>query len=250
MTQQTQTLDGKVAVITGAGRGIGKAIALAYSQAGAKVGCLARTAREIEATVQEIEEKEGQAIAIQTDVTDHLMVQNAIEKVFNTYKKMDIMVINAGVSLDENSVEKSDPENWKAVLNINLVGAYNCAQAVIPHFKENGEGKIITVGSGLGRCGEAGNSAYCCSKAGLWMLTRLLGEELLPYNISVNELIPGPVNTFQFRDRPQQDGDVVFSNTEWIKQPEDVIPLALFLATQPTIGPTAQSFSLMRRNNG
>ena len=70
MTQQTQTLDGKVAVITGAGRGIGKAIALAYSQAGAKVGCLARTAREIEATVQEIEEKEGQAIAIQTDVTD------------------------------------------------------------------------------------------------------------------------------------------------------------------------------------
>ena len=176
MTQQTQTLDGKVAVITGAGRGIGKAIALAYSQAGAKVGCLARTAREIEATVQEIEEKEGQAIAIQTDVTDHLMVQNAIEKVFNTYKKMDIMVINAGVSLDKNSVEKSDPENWKAVLNINLVGAYNCAQAVIPHFKENGEGKIITVGSGLGRRGEAGNSAYCCSKAGLWMLTRLLGE--------------------------------------------------------------------------
>ena len=81
------------------------------------------------------------------------------------------------------------------------------------------------------------------------MLTRLLGEELLPYNISVNELIPGPVNTFQYRDRPQQDGDVVF-NTEWIKQPEDVIPLALFLATQPTIGPTAQSFSLMRRNNG
>ena len=102
----------------------------------------------------------------------------------------------------------------------------------------------------MGRRGEAGNSAYCCSKAGLWMLTRLLGEELLPYNISVNELIPGPVNTFQTRNRPQQDGDVVFSNTEWIKQPEDVVPLALFLATQPTIGPTAQSFSLMRRNNG
>ena len=243
-------LEGKKALIFGSTSGIGKAIALAYSQAGAKVGCLARTAREIEATVQEIEEKEGQAIAIQTDVTDHLMGQNAIEKVFNTYKKMDIMVINAGVSLDKNSVEKSDPENWKAVLNINLVGAYNCAQAVIPHFKENGEGKIITVGSGLGRRGEAGNSAYCCSKAGLWMLTRLLGEELLPYNISVNELIPGPVNTFQTRNRPQQDGDVVFSNTEWIKQPEDVVPLALFLATQPTIGPTAQSFSLMRRNNG
>jgi len=248
MTQQT--LDGKVAVITGAGRGIGKAIALAYAQAGAKIGCLARTASAIDATVQEIEEKGGQGIAIQTDVTDHLMVQNAIEKVINTYKKLDIMVINAGVSLEKNLVEESDPENWKAVLEINLVGAYNCAQVVIPHLKKNGEGNIITIGSGLGRRGEVGNSAYCCSKAGLWMLTRLLGEELLAYNISVNELIPGPVETLQTMNRPKKDGDVVFSNTEWIKQPEDVVPLALFLATQPTIGPTSQSFSLMRRNNG
>ena len=248
MTQQT--LAGKVAVITGAGRGIGKAIALAYAQAGAKIGCLARTASAIDATVQEIEEKGGQGIAIQTDVTDHLMVQNAIEKVINTYKKLDIMVINAGVSLEKNLVEESDPENWKAVLEINLVGAYNCAQVVIPHLKKNGEGNIITIGSGLGRRGEVGNSAYCCSKAGLWMLTRLLGEELLAYNISVNELIPGPVETLQTMNRPKKDGDVVFSNTEWIKQPEDVVPLALFLATQPTIGPTSQSFSLMRRNNG
>ena len=248
MTQQT--LDGKVAVITGAGRGIGKAIALAYAQAGAKIGCLARTASAIDATVQEIEEKGGQGIAIQTDVTDHLMVQNAIEKVINTYKKLDIMVINAGVSLEKNLVEESDPENWKAVLEINLVGAYNCAQVVIPHLKKNGEGNIITIGSGLGRRGEVGNSAYCCSKAGLWMLTRLLGEELLAYNISVNELIPGPVETLQTMNRPKKDGDVVFSNTEWIKQPEDVVPLALFLATQPTIGPTSQSFRLMRRKNG
>ena len=95
----------------------------------------------------------------------------------------------------------------------------------------------------------AGTSAYACSKAGLWMFTRVLAQELLPYNISVNELIPGPVVTGLVGSQAAQRRGVFAIEGEWAKTPEDVVPLALFLAAQPPVGPTAQSFSLMRRDN-
>ncbi len=143
-------------------------------------------------------------------------------------------------------MEDSDPSAWRQVLEVNLIGAYSCVQAAIPHLKTRGAGKIITVGSGMGHRGLAGSSAYSCSKAGLWMLTRVLAMELWEDRISVNELIPGPVSTEMNPARP--DGSSSLGASEWAKAPDDVVPLALFLATQPDVGPTAQSFSLMRRD--
>ena len=102
------------------------------------------------------------------------------------------------------------------------------------------------VGSGMGHRGLAGSSAYSCSKAGLWMLTRVLAMELWEDRISVNELIPGPVSTEM--NPARLDGSSSLGASEWAKAPDDVVPLALFLATQPDVGPTAQSFSLMRRD--
>ena len=125
-------------------------------------------------------------------------------------------------------------------LRTNLIGTYYCAKAAILAMKNQGGGKIITIGSGMGHKGVAGSSAYSCSKAGLWMFTRILAQELWPYNISVNELIPGPVRT-------KMGGGLAIEG-EWIKSPEAVVPLALFLANQPNVGPTAQSYSLMRRD--
>jgi 3-oxoacyl-[acyl-carrier protein] reductase len=119
----------------------------------------------------------------------------------------------------------------------------------VPYLKKRGAGKIITIGSGLGHRGYAGGSAYACSKAGLWMLTRVLAQELTQYNISVNELIPGPVETSIDDGYEKEKNAVSKMNGEWLKRPEDVTPLALFLACQPETGPTAQSFSLMRRDN-
>jgi len=116
-------------------------------------------------------------------------------------------------------------------------------------LKQRGAGKIITIGSGLGHRGYAGGSAYSCSKAGLWMLTRILAQELMQYKISVNELIPGPVQTSIDDNAKTSNSKVKSMESEWQKQPKDVVPLALFLASQPDIGPTAQSFSLMRRDN-
>ena len=100
-------------------------------------------------------------------------------------------------------------------------------------------GKIITVGSGVGHRGLAGRSDYACSKAGLWMLTQVLAHELAPSNISVNELIPGPVVTSLTGSQAEQRQGVFGIEGEWAKTPEEVVPLALFLATQPPIGPTA-----------
>ncbi|MDD2769215.1 MAG: SDR family NAD(P)-dependent oxidoreductase [Methylococcus sp.] len=240
-----QSLEHKVAIVTGAGRGIGRAIALACAEAGAAVGCAARSLSEIADTVGTIGERGGKAIAVQTDVTDPAAVQHLIDTVAGSFGGLDILVINAGISPGRHPVENSDAEHWQEVLNVNLFGAYHCARAAIPYLKQRGAGKIITVGSGMGHRGKPGSSAYSCSKAGLWMLTRVLAQELWDYNISVNELVPGPVDT---RMNTAPDGLSSFGDSEWIKGPEEVTQLALFLAAQPDRGPSAQSFSLMRRD--
>ena len=251
------SLLGKVAIVTGAGRGIGRAIALAYAQAGAAVGCAARTSAEIAATAQQITALGGQGLAVPTDVTQLASVQQLFETVVNTFGGLDILVINAGANYDRRPVETSQRADWQATLQVNLIGAYYCAQAAIPHLKRRGAGKIITLGSGLGHRGRAEGSAYACSKAGLWMLTRVLAQELWADHISVNKLIPGPVLT-TIDDQPpassarqlaRQPARNLGYESEWVKTPEDVTALALFLATQPKMGPTAQSFSLMRRDN-
>lgn len=244
-----QPLKGKVAIVTGAGRGIGRAIAVAYACAGASVGCAARTEREIEETAAQIISMGGQAVAVQTDVTDLDSVLKMVETVVSRFNGLDILVINAGANYDRRSVESSVPQDWLRTMDVNLTGAYYCAHAAIPYLKMRGEGKILTIGSGLGHHGMAESSAYACSKAGLWMLTRVLAQELWPDRISVNELIPGPVLTTIDDQQPaSRPGNLGF-DSEWVKTPEDVTAMALFLATQPAIGPTAQSFSLMRRDN-
>jgi len=239
MVMNSKSLEGKVALVTGAGRGIGKAIAIGYAQAGADVGCVSRTISEIVSTAAEISSFGGKSLAIQTDVGNREAVQNLFAKVEDYFGGLDILVINAAVNYGRSSIEESDPEKWKETLDINLIGAYYSAKYSIPYLKARGAGKIILVGSGFGHRGSEGSSAYSCSKAALWMLTRILAQELQQYKISVNELIPGPVRTSMIPKK--------ILPGEWLKEPQDVVPLALFLATQPDIGPTAQSFRLCRR---
>ena len=250
MTQVDGPLSGKVALVTGAGRGIGKAIATGYANAGAAVCCVARTQSQIDRTVADIRRDGGTAISAQADVTDYASVVQAFDVAVREFGGVDIVVINAGGNYDDSpDIESGSPEQWTNTVQVNLIGSYHTAHAAIPHLKERGGGKIIAIGSGIGHRGRPGESAYASAKAGLSMLVRVLAQELWQYNISVNELIPGPVLTERlartFADRP----DSVFQiDSEWIKTPEDVVPLALFLATQPDKGPTGQTYSLMRRD--
>jgi 3-oxoacyl-[acyl-carrier protein] reductase len=239
------SLEGKIAAVTGSGRGIGRAIAIAYGRAGASVACIARTQSEIEETAAQIDGNGGRSLAARADVRDLTAISSALAVATDTFGGLDILVINAGIDCARSTLEESDPIAWREVIETNLLGAYNCARAAVPHLRSRGSGKIIVIGSGLGHRGIPGTSAYACSKAGLSMLARVLAQEVARFDISVNELIPGPVET-----EMTAPGSIVarMSETEWLKSPDDVVPLALFLAAQPDFGPTAQSFSLMRRD--
>jgi 3-oxoacyl-[acyl-carrier protein] reductase len=247
MSYDASDLKGQVAVVTGAGRGIGKAIAIGFARAGARVCCAARSENEILNTVSEVRNAGAEAIAQATDVTNLDSVVRLFSAAEAAFGGVDIVVVNAGISSPKKTVEASDPEAWTHTIEVNLVGAYYTAKAAIPHLRRRGGGKIILLGSGLGHRGLPERSAYACSKAGVWMLTRVLAQELQSSDISVNELIPGPVTTAMMTpDNAQQLSGI--GGSEWLKRPDDVVPLALFLASQPKTGPTAQSFSLMRRD--
>jgi 3-oxoacyl-[acyl-carrier protein] reductase len=241
-----KSLSGKVALITGAGSNIGRALAIGFAREGAMVGCAGRTLSKLEETVGLIEAEGGRGLAVRADVTEIEQVEQMVANTVEAFGGLDILVINAGGLRGQGPVETYHHNLWLQTIDVNLNGAFYCAQKAIPHLKARGGGKIITIGSGAGHTGLDDLVAYDCAKAGLWMLTRILSRELMPYNIAVNELIPGPVG--EPTRLPLNTRDPArWSDNEWIKSPQDVVPLALFLATQPDAGPTGRSFSLMRR---
>ena len=246
-------LKGKVALVTGAGRGIGKGIALAYAKEGALVVCTARTTREVKDVVERIEASGGDARAVTADVTDAGEVHRLFEVGLDGEERLDILVANAGrgAGADKATVLESDPAVWRALLEDNILGAYHCAREAIPYLRDADAPKIIMMGSGSRLRTPPRLSAYSAAKAGLWALTRTLAAELRPDHIAVNEIIPGPVlkehmlTSERLRDIDDR-GAIELSNGEWHKVPSDLAELALFLATQPRLGPTGQSFSLLR----
>jgi 3-oxoacyl-[acyl-carrier protein] reductase len=246
MTSPDGVLSGQVAVITGAGRGIGRAIASGFAAAGAHVIVASRTSSDLDTLVDQIATNGGRATAVPTDVTVATQVDNLFAHC-DALGGLDIAVLNAGGMPTRGPVAESDLEGWRAAFDVNFFAAYLCARASIPHLRSRGGGKIVLVGSGVGHRGTPEYAAYACAKAAQWMLTRVLAQELAPEGISVNELVPGPVST-TIGDRPLRVGAASPFPTEWAKAPSDVVPLALFLATLPNHGPSAQSFSLMRRD--
>ena len=243
----TQKLRDKVAVITGAGRGIGRALALGFAEQGANVVCAARTPSQVAETAETIRRSGGAALARRCDVTDADQVERLYAAARDQFGAVDIVIANAGGNFSRASVEDSDIAEWEQTVRVNLIGVYYTCKFAIPDLRAKG-GHIIVIGSGVGhRVVDKAHSAYGASKAGAWMFVRALAEELRPCQICVNELIPGLVRTAITEDVDRAEEGAF--GAEWFKQPEDVLPLALFLATQPLTGPTGQSFSLMRRDS-
>jgi 3-oxoacyl-[acyl-carrier protein] reductase len=243
----TKPLEGRVAVVTGAGRGIGRAIACGYAEAGAKVVCSARSPAQIAETARMITVAGGHAIPHACDITDIAQVESLVAAAAGHFGGVDIVVGNAGVNAEHAPVEKSDPAQWTSIVNTNLIGAYNTARCAIPYLRKSAAGKLIFTGSGSGHRGFPNISAYACAKAGLRMLVRVLAQELADDGICVNELVPGLVETDMFFSGLDTDAYDRLIKLEWMKKPEQVVPLALFIATQPAFGPSAQTYSLTRR---
>jgi len=247
MTSQPDTLRGSAAIVTGGGRGIGKAIALALARAGADVCVTARTIDQIQQVADEISTLGVRGVAVVCDVSNRVAVEAMVEDAVGQLGRLDILINNAGGGLERTPVGEDDPDVWARVIEINLLGTYYCSRAALPHLKAADGGKIINVGSGMGHQPRATNSSYNASKAGVWMLTRCMSMQLWDEGVTVNELIPGPVHTELTADIMQTGVPHPAMASEWVKQPEDVVPLAMTLATQPKNGPTGQSFSLARR---
>ena len=187
-------LDGKKAVVTGAGRGIGKAIALTLAQAGADVVCLSRTRANVDETATEIRDLGRQAWAFAVDVADAASSQEAATAILKETGSIDILVNNAGVTRDDLLMRMSE-EAWDTVMDTNLKGAFTLCKAFARTFMKQRSGRIINIASVIGLMGNAGQANYAASKAGLIGFTKSIARELSSRGVTCNAIAPGFIET-------------------------------------------------------
>ncbi|WP_312092935.1 3-ketoacyl-ACP reductase [Niallia sp.] len=214
-----QTLKGKVAFITGAGRGIGKAVAIALANEGVNVGLLARTEEALKEVVTEVEALGVKAAYVSVDVSSLEEVNQAITTLTNELGKADILINNAGIGKFESLLEMN-PEEWKKIIDVNLMGPYYVTRAVLPQLIEKNGGDIINISSTNGLNGAATSSAYSASKFGLIGMTESLAQEVRRNNIRVTSLTPSTVAT-----ELAVQTDLIKGSAEKYMQPEDIAEL-------------------------
>src|ERR1041384_2185260 len=225
-------LEGKIAVVTGAGRGIGKGIALKLASEGASVACCGRTLATIDATVAEISGAGGRAAAYPVDVADGAQVAETCDRVLKEFTRIDVLINNAGVTRDQLLLRMSE-EDWDAVLDTNLKGAFHFAKAVTRPMLRQRSGRIINISSIIGLTGNAGQSNYAASKAGLIGFTKSLARELASRNITVNAVAPGFITTDMTAGLSDEIKKTIQSQIPLGKtgSPEDVANAVAFLAS-------------------
>jgi NAD(P)-dependent dehydrogenase (short-subunit alcohol dehydrogenase family) len=243
-------LTGKVAVVTGGGRGIGRAIARSLANAGADVALCARSTNEIDAVAEELRGLGRRALAQSVDVANWEQVQAFAQNVAKQLGPIDVLVNNAGGGVERNTpIAESDPKTWWRGIEVNLLGTYLVTRAFLEHL--NPGAKIVNIGSGMGHESPRGNnSSYNVGKAGVSMFTQALAVEVWERGIQVNEVLPGPVANGldpEARLEAARNGPPPFAGSERLKHPDRVADLILWLATRGEDGPTGQTFSLARR---
>jgi NAD(P)-dependent dehydrogenase (short-subunit alcohol dehydrogenase family) len=268
-------LEGRVAVVTGAGRGIGKGIALTLAEAGADVVVAARTREQLEATASEIRKVGRKSLAVLTDITKQADVESLVEHTIREFGKIDILVNNAGIvilkpiayipgmRLEGWQVADSwdtplSVEEWHRVLDTDLTSAFLFAKAVGPHMLGRKSGKIINISSNSAELSPPYFSSYCVSKAALSMFTRCLASEWGPYNINVNAIGPGSVLTELsapvLNDPDRNEAILRAVPMGRTSNPREIGLLAVYLASDASSYVTGQTFYIdggqVTRGNG
>jgi 3-oxoacyl-[acyl-carrier protein] reductase len=249
-------LSGRVALVTGGARGLGRADALTLARAGADVviadllveselseetdsyGVLATVARTqglvfSEATAQEIQELGRRSAAIKCDVTDRDQVSATVARVVEEFGAVDILVNNAGTLDHVGQFHNQSPELWERDLRVNLTGAFNCAQAVWPHMKERGWGRIVNMASVAGTLGGFGQASYSTTKAGLLGLTKTLAMEGARHGITCNAIVPGVIGTEAFHMANAEMNQRIVNRTALKRpgEPQDIANAIAFLCS-------------------
>ena len=251
-------LDGRVAIVTGGGRGIGRAIALRFASEGCAVAVTGTGHEHLVATADQIVAAGGRSLAVVADVASEPGVVRLIQATLHEFSRLDILVNNAGITGPTASVAETHCEDWERTLAVNLTGAFLCAKHAIPHLIARETGRIINITSVAGRIGYALRSAYAASKWGMIGLTRSLALELGAHGVTVNAIAPGSVRGERLasvvRDRAASLGKsaaeierefyVEPTALKRMLSPEEIAGTALFLASDDARGITGETLGV------
>ena len=241
----------KVAIITGGGRGIGRAIAMKFSINGAKLVIADRKIELAEETVELVKSKGYEAVSAKTDVTDYFQVRDMVRTTLDVFGRIDILVNNAGWTTFGSFLETT-PEYWDRIISLNLMGQVYCTSAVLDHMIGRKYGVIINIASDAGRVGYSGQVIYSAAKGGMIAFAKALAKEMGEYGIRLNSVAPGPIETPLFRAGTKKDKNfanemmLVRSQTPMARfgKPEEVADLVLFLASEESSFITGQVISI------
>ena len=249
-------LGSRVALVTGGGRGIGRAIAIAMAKEGARVGVTARSTAELEEVLATIRSSGGQAFAIPADLSERTACPAVVKTLLDHWGPIEILVNNAGVGSSANPKPAVDFDDdfWDLTLRLNLTAPYLLSKAVLPPMLKARWGRIINIASINSRIGSLHGAAYAATKHGLLGLTRTLAMEVAAAGITVNAICPGPVRSVMSDRRVAYDAERLGLSSEKLEQsltpmgrrlePEEIAPLAVFLASDDARAITGQGYNV------
>ena len=241
-----KNLENKTALITGASKGIGKSIALAFAREGANVIISARSTDALNSLADQIQRGPGKALVVTADMASEPDIQRLADESLAAFPRIDILVNNAAIIHPKIDLVDFDPALWRRVIDVNLTGVALLTKAILPNMMRNKAGKIINIASIGGRRGAAQRSAYRVTKAGLISLTESVAAEVKPYGIDVNSICPGGVDTEGYREVFGTQGRTADST---LMRPEEIAEVAVFLASDASSAITGSAIDAFGGTN-